>query len=252
VLEQLTEPGDLSENRRFLLPQVGKPELGAIRHPVEEAALAAGAAAIKAILRGERATHDRSTATFGYVTLDRVARKAGISRRQIYRLWQTQADFRLDLVDHLADLETIAFNADFDGVAMTAVGSTTDPGLLALHITEGTTAHREVGGRPTAHNALLVELHDPDVLTRRKEMLVRANANLAQRFELLQTVLGVQLRPGLEAADVGTMIANIGIGSERVFRIDPEAIRTRLPWRGGAWSSHAILSEAIVTDSIVS
>lgn len=176
-----------------------------------------------------------------HVTLERVARRAGVSRQALYHYWNGQEDLIDDLREYAWDREREVYWHDFDAHAAQALARPQD---FALTMCEGVNAWRYQPPRPRlvvprlAFAANIMHTGNPLLAT-----------SLDRQAGVVQFALGsfgVELRDGIDVYDVALIAGAIANGSENMHRSEPAAIRQGLDYRGGRWTSLAIAFQMIV------
>ncbi|MDQ2677702.1 MAG: hypothetical protein M3Y51_03085 [Actinomycetota bacterium] len=259
VMAELTEPGPPPDRTSTF---DGEPEpvareewRASPRTPAQDRALRAGAQIIAELVaeagRGDGSQTARGD-VLGHITIDRVARAAGVSRRHLYNLWGSQAKFRADLLAHLSRREFVDYFADFDDAAFESLISLDDPDELALTIGELVNRERPTTDDQTAQArfAFRGQLTDPRVRTRMQQNLEQAVAEQARRLRDLADLLGLDHDAGLRSEETSLLLMIAGGGSERLNGIDPDTVRAELPYRAGKWSLFPIVVQSIISQSI--
>lgn len=247
LLVELTEPGKPVE-RRGPTPgrAIGTPDRGQL--PLRSALHAEALEAALELLV-ERAIEPRPQdleAALGHVSLARLARAAGVTRRHMYHLWSSQSEFLFDLLDRMVAEERADFvrRLDSSTVDAAAVG---DRSRLLLVLIDELNAYRrsETPPRPAVRLALQPHIRGEWIDRWKRAGMARTVAINRQRVDLLAAHLSMRPLAGVDADDVATIMVHAAAGSERLHRVDPRAIRYDIPWRGGHHSSFAIAVQAI-------
>lgn len=255
LLEELTEPGvvpqDLGADDTLTLsddaPRDVRPST-----PARLRALGAGQQIIADLIAGEgpeSAKVDDHSDVLGHVTMQRVARAAGVSRRHLYNVWGSQAEFQAELHGYLSRREFEDYFADFDDAALHSALSLKDPRELALTISELVNEEPPVpeGRAVRSRFAFRGQLTDPGVRGRMRRTLEAAVEEQALRLAGLADLMGIEFDAGLDGEQVSLLLLGTAGGSERMNRIDPVVVRTKLPYRNGEWSLFSIICQAIIS-----
>lgn len=160
----------------------------------------------------------------GHVTLDNVARAAGISRRTISSIWPDQAQFRRDLFAHLLRIDRADVAASLR--TATIVHQTGRPATDALR-TVGDEMQRRLASRldrPT-FRAFATQLDAPAFASRaiaeHRHLVDACTADL-RRF---LTAIDRQLRHGVSARQLLTVLFTLNDGFATLQRTCPTALR---------------------------
>lgn len=266
VLYELTEPGDLDE------PEVptGEDQLiedelvERLASNVEPASTMNRApdwspAQIKALKAGIEIIGEPNPASgvvgadmvLGHVTLARVARAAGVTRRHMYHLWPSQADFRLDLIDYLVQPDRAEFLGRFADAA--EVLAHAEQGRFVLELVDAINAHRRHDNEPQfdVSWALHPVLAEPDLAEWRRA----SHHERLREFSGLVAVLAQEWEAtpldGLSPQDISGLNLMGSSGTERLHIADPHALRYDIPWRGGHYSLYAIVNQALMEHVLV-
>lgn len=254
VLEELLEPGQLADD-------VSDPPEPLPAAPVVPAwtgaqlrALREGAAALSELIDGTRMPTDHSADALGHVGIDQVARAAGVTRRHLYNLWESQSEFRADLLTYLSAKEFGEYFTDFDDAALELVLSIKDPTELTLTIAELVNTKVMADERSTSDTtfAFRSQLTDPVLRDRVQDNLARAIDHQAARLTLLAELLQIEGAPGdrVGTQDLAMLLVIAGGGSERLNRIDPDLALTKRSYRGGTWSLFSIVCQCLISRSV--
>jgi AcrR family transcriptional regulator len=204
--------------------------------------------------RMEAGQIDDDPAALSHVTIDRLAHRAGISRRRLYDIWPSQKDLRLDVVRHQIVHASTAYVGDLDTAVRYLFVERPEPPsptLAALAVCEAINRHRNVGTTPLYPQfSLLAELNDPMLGELHRAAVLRSSKRQAELLQALVDLLDVTLRPGVGVAAVNRLLVMAAGGSNRLHAIDPDAIRTDVPHHGGTWSTFSIACSAIVAHSV--
>lgn len=258
VLTGLTEPGVIHPAPDRQAPDRQAPTDGWQTRPwtpAQRRALEAGAQIMAELIsrvgRDDERHEDRSD-VLGHVTMDRVARAAGVSRRHLYNLWSSQSEFRADLLSHLSQREFADYFADFDDAALEAMVQLSDPVDLALAIGEMVNEERPStdGQAMRARFAFRGQLTDPGVRGRVQRNLERAIDEQSRRLAGFEDLVDPDSEVVLDGEQVSLLLLITAGGSERLNRIDPVTVRAKLPYRGGRWSLFSIVCQTIISHSI--
>ncbi len=257
VLEELTEPGARGASVRPAAdpPSVDEDWEHPGSTPARRRALHAGGQILFDLIAGEgpeSAKVDDHSDVLGHVTMHRVARAAGVSRRHLYDVWGSQAEFQAELHGYLSRREFEDYFADFDDAALRSVLSLDDPTELALTIGEIVNAEPPAPpGQPVrARFAFRGQLTDPGVRGRMRDTLELAVKEQAGRLEGLAAWMALDFDAGLDGEQVSLLLLGTAGGSERMNRIDPHAVRSQRSYRGGRWSLFSIVCQAIISRCI--
>jgi AcrR family transcriptional regulator len=209
------------------------------------AALRAGRELVGEVIASPGAQDDALDRALGHLTLDRVARVSGVTRRQLYHLWPSQAEFRRDLLAHISADST----TDYRDRVSAAIDPTllADPRRFVLHMVDTINAYRAEGEqRPAPHFALHPHIKQPDLTVLSVERASRGIGYHQGLVEGLLALSGLELRQGVTAYDLAFMLQAGAAASERLHRTDPGALTYGIPWRGGHHSIYAISVQALV------
>jgi AcrR family transcriptional regulator len=255
VLEELIEPGELppwsppsvhdADPDPAIAPAWSRTQLRALRE---------GAAALSELIDGSRATTDHSADALGHVGIDQVARAAGVTRRHLYNLWQSQSEFRADLLVYMSEKEFGEYFTDFDDSAMETVVSIRDPAELTLTIAElvNTKVMDADRSDTRATFAFRSQLTDPGLRERLQRNLELAIDHQADRLRTLAELLQIDGAPGdrVGTEDLAMLLVVTGGGSERLNHIDPALARAKRSYRGGSWSIFSIICQCLISRSV--
>jgi len=259
VLQELTEPGVVeeasAETGEPLPPTAGDRWHGPGSPPSRVRALRAGGEIIAELIAGggpASARVDDHSDVLGHVTMQRVARAAGVSRRHLYNVWGSQAEFQAELHAYLSRREFEDYFADFDEAALHSVVSLDDPVELALTISELVNEEPPApdGQAVRSRFAFRGQLTDPGVRGRMRATLERAVVEQAGRLAGLAELMGLEFDAGLDGEQVSLLLLGVAGGSERMNRIDPDTVRAKLPYRGGKWSPFSMICQSIISRTI--
>ncbi len=256
VLTEFTEEGELTADDRSLL---GDPVQGKTAHQHDAARPAWNAAQCEALEVGIGiiAGPDSAAATtgtgvaLGHVTLARVARAAGVTRRQMYHLWPTQAEFRRDLIDHLVRPKRVDFLDRFSGAVQAAFEAGHD--RFVLEMVEAINAHRLTEAEPTPDVSFALQplLGEPGLAEWRRQARQDLLNDYRGRVAAVAQIWDADPLGGLTIDDVSGLSIIGAAGSERLHRADPTGLRYGLPWRGRRYSLFAILNQALMEHVMV-
>lgn len=193
-----------------------------------------------------------SVEALGQVTLARVARAAGVTRRQLYHLWESQEEFRIDLIRHVRTQEGAAYYRSFDE-GIDQVMAAPRLSHVALDICEHVNRWRLEADRDRPDDigfALQPHMRDPDVRAGTLRWMGRLRSFQQQRIDAFIELLGVRLRAGVEAHHVNALLMAAAGGSERLHRVDPGAMRADVAFRGGSYTIFSIACQAFIDHSV--
>lgn len=189
----------------------------------------------------------------GHITLARVAREAGVTRRQLYHLWSSHDDFRRDLLRYIRAEEGSTYFSQFDDGLAAALESPR-PSHIALdvceHIERGRLAE-PIDTSAHARFALEPHLNDPLVRGEAQTAMTEVMTFHQERIEAFVDRSGVELRTGVTPLHINHLLTALAHGSEVLRRTDPAAIRPNVRYRGGEYSTFSIACQAIVDHSVV-
>lgn len=97
--------------------------------------------------------------------------------------------------------------------------------------------------------ALQPHLGDPIMREQSQQALRRLEAFQQQHLDSLAEVFEVRFREGVAAEHLNWLIIAASNGSVALHRLDPDAIRRSLPYRGGDYSTLAIACQAFIDHS---
>lgn len=247
LLVELTEEGRPVERRgpaRGEAARKPEDERPSPRSPLQAEAIRAGVELF--VERTATPRPEDLEAALGHVSLARLARAAGVTRRHMYHLWSSQSEFLFDLLDRMVAEERADFvrRLDSSTVDAAAVGDRT---RLLLVLIDELNAYRrsETPPRPAVRLALQPHIRGEWIDRWKRAGMARTVAINRQRVDLLAAHLSMRPLAGVDADDVATIMVHAAAGSERLHRVDPRAIRYDIPWRGGHHSSFAIAVQAV-------
>lgn len=250
---ELTEPAEpdvASTNRPSERPAV-RP-----RSPAKSAALAVGADMFaESIDLDAPTTVRRPTGALGHLTLARLARAAGVSRRQIYNVWRSPQDLCRDLIQ---DLRAADYEDNFAHLDRATEDALVGPpaASLTLAVTEAmfharVNAPHRPGVEPPLKQAL--EAHNGNPMVREENL--RAVRSFEERelarIRSMMALSGTRMRPGLATTDLNRLMISASKGSVILCHGDIESIRTGLPFGGGRFSTFAIGHHVVVEHSVI-
>ncbi|MGY6501202.1 MAG: TetR/AcrR family transcriptional regulator [Acidimicrobiales bacterium] len=244
LLDAMTEPG--SHDRGSVAGAEPESPVVIDEEPrwteLQQAVLEAGAAMFaESVTDGIAGVQE----ALGHVTIPRVAAAAGVTRRQLYHLWDSHSALRFDLVDHLSRLEGVDYFGRLDAAADAA--ALADPRRFALELVDAVNAYRRGPWPPPPmwRLALAGYRGGEGLVLDRARITKRGVDQQAERIGGFVALTGGTLRPGLDTTDVAALTLMAAGGSERLYRIDRDAQRMDVPWRGGSYSLFAIVNQAI-------
>ena len=190
---------------------------------------------------GRAMAHEQPTGPpLEHIRLTDVAERAGVSVGALYHYWDSQDDYRDDLLDEV--FAPSRFDPPADGGV--------DDGLAAIDLVEllriGTEAELE-RLRTSPDLRVLMAMWaaaDPAIEPRVAEHFRVVGEDWAAFYEAVFRAHGLEVRPPFTYADVATMLAAVGDGLAVRASIDPGAVATDVAIDGeGRWT---LLGTALV------
>lgn len=183
------------------------------------------------------------------VSSAQVCAAAGVTTGSLYQLWDTQGEFRRDLLFHLLE------SANSDALETSEL---TGKGAAASQTPDD--AVREVGKlawqRLRDRDAYFVFLsafgliRDPDVADTIRRAYREADDANVPLYEALLAFFGLRMRSPLEVDDLAVALGALLDGFSIRWQVDPEATRPNLPWdphdTDAEWSLFTVSASGLV------
>lgn len=248
MLQRLTEPSERG------VRATSTPADGAVSDvtwtKAQTAVLMTAASMLASALRGDASGGDRGTsAPLGYVTIDRVARRAGVTRQAIQRVWSSQHDLRNDLMRHLHRLEAQATVAVLRRALREGYQAGADGMLIAA---ERLIAHQVAVAEssPLSYLAYSSHYHDRTIREIGRLELEMVLEQCANDLDLLFRAWRCRPRRGVTSFHIAALMLPTVQAVGRLHRTNPELLRQDLPFRNGRWSAMAIILHEVVAASL--
>jgi AcrR family transcriptional regulator len=225
--------------------------------PAQLAALQAGAELFTRSIDPDLTTDARPRPVLGHITFARLARTAGVSRRQLHHVWSSQASFSRDLVEFLRHHDHLEYFDQFEASVTDALTTGEAPpptvSTITLEVTERLFTARLVSPpAPSLPATLALQPHlgDPLVRDQNRKALARFAGFQQRHIDGLAALFGIELRPGLSTEHLNLLIMAASNGSVILHHLDPAAIRLDIPFREGRYSLLSIACQALVDHSV--
>lgn len=161
-----------------------------------------------------------------HVTIERVARRAGVSRQAVQKIWAAQDDLLVELVAHLRQRESTAMREiTRRGLSMAAVHRGPSPFAAAIGCVLDDLIAREASRRPL-HLAALAYGRAPRVRHAVSSRISTMIEQFAADLEVVGRHLDRSPRAGISYWHLALLVAEASLAATRVLRADPAEIRS--------------------------
>jgi AcrR family transcriptional regulator len=160
----------------------------------------------------------------GHVTLDSVARAAGVTRRTVASVWPDQDAFRLDLFTHLLREDRAAIIA---AIREATVRHDSSQPSIGVFEEVGSHLHRSLVsglGGPT-FRAYAVQLDEPSLAARAIEEHRRLTESCVVHVQRLLAMTNRRLRSGVVGRQLAAVLFALTDGFATLLRTSPGAVR---------------------------
>ena len=184
------------------------------------------------------------------VTVANLARRAGVSRQALYKLWPTQSELRIDLIHSL-------YQDEYEGalgIANAAIDAAmVDPATATVAVFERmlTWLRQTQPMSRLGYMVFAADFNDWRVKEVGRSVTEQALERYAVQISAMLVALRLQLREGVRPFHLAALTSLTAFGATRLAQSNPELLSNAGQASSAAWTPLAVVMNAFVVESTV-